>query len=139
MVIVKTILDAPLESSGITLSSPWDDVIKKQDSPEWKLKRVCCEIVNKFMFHTKVLKKDTQRQLRENFTSTYSPGLLMNCVQYLKMAVSNVYVSPKCVRECLMAIYYGIQNDSIFEKVHPHLESVLLDICIPLLGLNAKD
>jgi len=61
MVIVKTILDAPLESSGITLSSPWEDVIKKQDSAEWKLKRVCCEIVNKFMFHTKVLKKDTQR------------------------------------------------------------------------------
>ena len=69
MVIVKTILDAPLDqSSGITLSSPWEDVIAKQNSPEWKLKRVCCEIVHKFMFHIKVLKKDMQQQLRENFT-----------------------------------------------------------------------
>ena len=60
------------------------------------------------MFHIKILKKDAQKQLRENFTSTYSLGLLMNCVQYLKCAVSGVYVSPKCVRECMMALYYGI-------------------------------
>lgn len=38
-----------------------------------------------------------------------------------------------------MSIYYGIQNDYIFQKVHAHLESALLDVCIPLLGLNAKD
>ena len=35
MVIVKTILDQPLgQNSEVTLSSNWDRVITKQDSPE---------------------------------------------------------------------------------------------------------
>lgn len=139
--MVKTILDAPLKSGegALKMSASWQEVLDAESTPEWKLKRVCSNIVAKFMFHIKLDKRDGKERIKQEFIQNYSLGFLQSCIGYLKNAVQDVYVSPKCLANCLRSFQNGLQNDFIFEKFNVHLESLILDICIPLLALNAKD
>lgn len=86
-----------------------------------------------------MLKTDGKKHIREDFIKNYSLGLLQSSIEYLKNAVKDVYIAPKCISSCLRSFQYGLQNDDIFEKMNVHVESLILDICVPLLALNSKD
>jgi hypothetical protein len=91
------------------------------------------------MFHVKLSKKDGKEDIKQDFVKNYSLGFLQSSINYLKFAVQGTFVSPKCVSTCLRSFYNGLQNDDIFDQMNVHLESLILDICVPLLALNAKD
>lgn len=64
--MVKTILDAPLKSGegALKMSASWQEVLDAESTPEWKLKRVCSNIVAKFMFHIKLDKRDGKERIK---------------------------------------------------------------------------
>ena len=89
----------------------------------------------------KIVKRRTQEYiiaLKDQFFSQYAAGFLTSCFNYLKLGLE-VFISPKFVQHCFRYIFYALQVESVAQGLSSELETLLFDICTPMLAMNQKD
>ena len=140
MVLLKTILDRPIDNSLLTQTTDWDEINDRSKNPDWRIKTLCMEIVCKWSHHSTLEKRESDlvKTIKQTFLDNYCLGLLDSSFNLLKGSKTN-FVPPKLITYSLRSIAYSLSCEAVLEKMRSSLEMLLLDHCIPLLALNAKD
>jgi hypothetical protein len=72
------------------------------------------------------------------FYSQYCNGFLDTSFNFIKLGMDG-FVPQKTLQFCFKNIFYALQDREVIAQMTPHLDYILFDICIPMLGANQKD
>ena len=72
------------------------------------------------------------------FFSQYCHGFLDTSINFIKLGMEG-FVPQKTLQFCFKALFYALQEKEVIAQMTPHLDYILFDICVPMLGANQKD
>ncbi|EAS00014.1 importin-beta amine-terminal domain protein (macronuclear) [Tetrahymena thermophila SB210] len=108
----------------------------------WKNRKWCFKILIK-IFHKYCFKNPQDRVIQQIsclFLQKYAVPFFESVLEILfNEYYKGQYVSDIVINNCILFIYYSLGHDETFNALHPVLEKIVLDICIPLLSTTPED
>lgn len=149
MFFVKKIYDYPIPHDCQVNPTSWNKVIEAESMIDWKIKKTCGQIVSKYnyitvrlLYNIRIKKRKSQKlnlpDLSQEFYSKYTPGFIDSSFNFIKLGLDG-FVPPKPLSFCFKFLFYALQEKSIVNSLIHHLDYILFEICIPMLGANQKD
>lgn len=141
MFFLKRILDLKIPPGLLNKPDSWHKVLEMESQLDWKLKRLSSTVISRTLYFMKLSKRRIEphvKLIKEEFLGKYVLGFLESCFSFLKIGLE-IFISPKFAQSCLRFLFYAFQVDSIAKSYIHIFDSILFDLCTPMLAMNQKD
>lgn len=137
MITIKLALDHPLSQPLSDKISDWEQICKREEETEVRIKIFAMKIASRFALHCTNSRFDNCAWVGE-YINNYALGFFESAF----MAVKNYhtqFVSPKVVSSALKTIVHTLEIDDLYNKAACYLETLVLDYIVPLFAFTPKD
>ena len=148
MFFVKRVLDMNIPEEHRRPPTRWSEVLQAEHFPTWKAKVKALKVVNKFLFHVRMIGKqqiDTPARqqflesLQNEFYSQYMEGFFEACMMLCKMHAQMLIV-PNLLDQALRNIFSCLQEPKVVKALGwRKLWTIVTEVCLPAMESNLKD